>query len=99
MNGVAVIYTNRKSLSLCVGANLSDLVRRKIKPYEMMEDFKEHPAVAPLIQGGKSTEYMAHWLAEGGYDSIPRLCGDGFLIAGDSECSSMPSTGRGPTWP
>ena len=84
MNGVAVIYTNRKSLSLCVGANLADLVRRKIKPYEMMEDFKEHPSVAPLIQGGKSTEYMAHWLAEGGYDSIPRLCGDGFLIAGDS---------------
>ena len=84
MNGVAVIYTNRKSLSLCVGANLSDLVRRKIKPYEMMEDFKEHPAVAPLIQGGKPTEYMAHWLAEGGYDSIPRLCGGGFLIAGDS---------------
>jgi electron transfer flavoprotein-quinone oxidoreductase len=84
MNGVAAIYTNRRSLSLCIGANLSDLVRRKIKPYEMMEDFKEHPAVAPLIQGGKPTEYMAHWLAEGGYDSIPRLCGDGFLIAGDS---------------
>jgi electron transfer flavoprotein-quinone oxidoreductase len=27
---------------------------------------------------------MAHWLAEGGYDTIPQLCGDGFLIAGDS---------------
>ena len=27
---------------------------------------------------------MAHWIAEGGYDSIPQLCGDGFLIAGDS---------------
>jgi electron transfer flavoprotein-quinone oxidoreductase len=27
---------------------------------------------------------MAHWLAEGGYDAIPQLCGDGFLIAGDS---------------
>ena len=84
MNGVAVIYTNRKSLSLCIGANLSDLARYKIRPYELMESFKEHPMVAPLIAGGKPTEYMAHWIAEGGYEAIPQLCGDGFLIAGDS---------------
>lgn len=84
MDGVAVIYTNRKSLSLCIGANLEDLAKNKVRPYEMMEDFKAHPLVAPLIQGGKSTEYMAHWIAEGGYDTIPHLCGDGYLIAGDS---------------
>jgi electron transfer flavoprotein-quinone oxidoreductase len=84
MNGVSVIYTNRKSLSLCIGANLSDLAQHKVKPYEMMEDFKEHPMVASLIQGGKSTEYMAHWLSEGGYNVIPQLCGDGYIIAGDS---------------
>lgn len=84
MDGVGVIYTNRKSLSLCIGANLSALSRKKVRPYEMMESFKEHPMVAPLIQGGKSTEYTAHWLAEGGFDAIPHLCGDGFLIAGDS---------------
>lgn len=29
-------------------------------------------------------EYIAHWLAEGGYDTIPKLYGDGYLIAGDS---------------
>jgi electron transfer flavoprotein-quinone oxidoreductase len=84
MDGVAVIYTNKRSLSLCIGANLADLAKQKGKPYEMMEAFKAHPMVAPLIQGGKPTEYMAHWLAEGGYDAIPRLCGDGYLIAGDS---------------
>jgi len=84
MDGVAVIYTNRKSLSLCIGANLSALSRQKVRLYEMMESFKAHPMVAPLIQGGESMEYMAHWLAEGGYDAIPQLCGDGFLITGDS---------------
>jgi electron transfer flavoprotein-quinone oxidoreductase len=84
MDGVAVIYTNRKSLSLCIGASLSTLSKQKVRPYEMMETFKAHPMVAALIRGGKSTEYMAHWLAEGGYDAIPQLCGDGFLIAGDS---------------
>jgi electron transfer flavoprotein-quinone oxidoreductase len=84
MNGVAVIYTNRKSLSLCIGANLADFSANRIKPYEMMEAFKKHPMVAPLIKGGKPVEYMAHWLAEGGYDHIPELCGNGYLIAGDS---------------
>jgi len=84
MDGVAVIYTNRKSLSLCIGANLSALSKKKVRPSEMMEAFKEHPLVTPLLRGGKSTEYMAHWLAEGGYEAIPQLCGDGFLIAGDS---------------
>ena len=84
MNGVAVIYTNRKSISLCIGANLADFSQKKVKPYDMIEAFKKHPMVAPLIKGGKSIEYMAHWLPEGGYDHIPELCGDGYLIAGDS---------------
>ncbi|HVN95683.1 MAG TPA: FAD-dependent oxidoreductase [Syntrophorhabdaceae bacterium] len=84
MDGIAVIYTNKKSLSLCIGANLSDLMERKIRPYEMLEEFKSHPMVVPLIKDGQPKEYMAHWIAEGGYDSIPRLSGDGFLIAGDS---------------
>ena len=40
--------------------------------------------VAPLIEGGKTIEYTAHWLSEGGYPTIPQLAGDGYLIAGDS---------------
>ena len=84
MDGVAVIYTNRESLSISVGANLADFAARQIKPYELIESFKQHPMVAPLIADGKSLEYMAHWLAEGGYDTIPQLYGDGYLIAGDS---------------
>jgi electron transfer flavoprotein-quinone oxidoreductase len=84
MDGIAVIYTNKKSLSVCIGANLSDFMEKKIKPYEMLEVFKSHPMVAPLIRSGRPKEYMAHWIAEGGYDSIPRLYGDGFLIVGDS---------------
>jgi len=84
MDGIAVIYTNRNSLSLCIGANLADFMKSKVKPYEMLEEFKEHQMVRPLIREGKSREYLAHWIAEGGYDAIPQLCGDGYLIAGDS---------------
>ncbi len=84
MDGIAVIYTNKNSLSLCIGANLSDFAKSKVRPYEMLEEFENHPMVAPLIKGGQSKEYLAHWITEGGYDNIPGLCGDGYLIAGDS---------------
>lgn len=84
MNGVAFLYTNKGSISLGIGANLSDLSKARVRPYEMLEAFKAHPMVAPLIQGGKPMEYTAHWLPEGGYDTIPPLCGEGFLIVGDS---------------
>ncbi|HEX2964964.1 MAG TPA: FAD-dependent oxidoreductase [Syntrophorhabdaceae bacterium] len=84
MDGIAVIYTNANSLSLCIGANLSDLMKEKVRPWELLDAFKAHPMVAPLIEGGRSMEYTAHWLAEGGYDTIPSLTGDGFLITGDS---------------
>lgn len=84
MNGVGVLYTNKNSLSLVIGGNLKDFARLRLKPYELIEDFKTHPMVAPLIKGGKPREYLAHWLPEGGYDHVPRLYGDGYLIAGDS---------------
>lgn len=84
MDGVAAIYTNRNTLSILIGANLADFATYKIKPYELLEEFKQHPMVAPLISGGKPLEYVAHWLTEGGFDAIPRLYGDGYLIAGDS---------------
>ncbi len=84
MDGVGAIYTNRSSVSLALGANLADFTHYKLKPYELIESFKQHPMVAPLIAGGKPIEYTAHWLPEGGYDAIPQLYGDGYLIAGDS---------------
>jgi len=84
MDGVAVLYTNHNSLSLSIGANLADLTNTKMKPYELIESFKQHPMIAPLITDGKSKEYMAHWLVEGGYDAMPNLHGDGYLIVGDS---------------
>lgn len=84
MNGVAFLYTNRNSISIGIGANLADFARQKTRPYEMIEGLKSHPMIAPLIKDGKPKEYLAHWLPEGGFDKMPRLCGDGFLIAGDS---------------
>jgi electron transfer flavoprotein-quinone oxidoreductase len=84
MDGVAIVYTNKNSISISVGANLADFAKTKAKPYELIEAYKQHPMLAPLIEGGKPIEYTAHWLAEGGYYTVPQVFGDGYLIAGDS---------------
>ncbi len=84
MLGYAFIYTNRDSLSVGVGCFLSEFVRTKIRPYELLEEFKRHPAVRPLLEGAKVLEYSAHMIPEGGLAHMPRLYGEGVLVAGDA---------------
>ncbi|EQD26271.1 fixC protein, partial [mine drainage metagenome] len=52
--------------------------------YNIMEQFVTHPFIAPYLEGGKVEEYSAHLVCEGGIRSVPRLSGDGYMIAGDS---------------
>lgn len=84
MLGVAFIYTNKESLSLGVGCLIADYHKTQIMPYDLLDKFKEHPAVKPLIEGGQVKEYSAHLIPEGGYKAIPPLCRDGFLLVGDA---------------
>jgi electron transfer flavoprotein-quinone oxidoreductase len=84
MGGYGFIYTNRDSLSVGVGALLSHFMRTKITPYALLDQLKQHPLVRPLIAGGQVTEYLAHAIPEGGYKAMPRLFGDGVLVAGDA---------------
>ncbi|MBI4064027.1 MAG: FAD-dependent monooxygenase [Elusimicrobia bacterium] len=84
MIGYAFLYTNKESLSLGVGAKLSDLRRKMIKPYDLLDFVKTHPLISRLIKDAKPLEYSAHLIPEGGLHSMPPLYGDGFLIAGDA---------------
>jgi len=43
-----------------------------------------HPAIQRLIRGGKVVEYSAHLVPELGAGMMPRLAGDGVLVAGDA---------------
>ena len=56
----------------------------RFDPYLEFQRFKTHPAVAPLLAGGKVAFYGAKAIPEGGWWSLPRLGGDGFLLIGDS---------------
>lgn len=84
MGGYGFIYTNRESLSVGAGALISHFMRTKITPYGLLEQLKQHPLVKPLISGGQVVEYLAHAIPEGGYKAMPRLFGDGVLVAGDA---------------
>ncbi|GHT79262.1 oxidoreductase FixC [Actinomycetota bacterium] len=82
--GGGFMYTNRSSISLGVISTISDLATAKTPIYQMLEDLKQHSAVAPLIAGGKVVEHSGHMVPEGGFEMMPPLAGDGVLLAGDS---------------
>jgi electron transfer flavoprotein-quinone oxidoreductase len=50
----------------------------------MLDRFKKHPAIAPLIAGGETIEYSAHLIPEGGYNNLPQLYADGVVVVGDA---------------
>ncbi len=81
---MAWIYTNKNSVSIGVGAIVKDLIKHRINPNDLLEKVKSHPSVAPLIDGGKTKEYLAHMIPEGGFHSVPRLYTDGLMVAGDA---------------
>jgi electron transfer flavoprotein-quinone oxidoreductase len=84
VHGGAFLYTNRDSLSLGILGQLSSLVEHKTRAYDLLEEFKAHPAVAPLVRGGTLREYSAHLIPESGWNMMPTLYGNGILVAGDA---------------
>ena len=55
-----------------------------IDPHHIFQQFKLHPAIRRLLDGGKMIAAGAKAIPEGGYFSMPRMYGDGFMIVGDS---------------
>ena len=86
MMGTGFLYTNKDSLTIGIGCMLSDFKKNenKTSPYTLLEQLKQHPSVAPLIQGGEMKEYCAHLIPEGGFFAVPKVYGNGWMIVGDS---------------
>lgn len=82
--GTAFLYTNKESLNIGVGTTLSSMIKAKLKPYELLDYLKKHPMVRPYLEGGESAEYLAHLIPEGGFNSVPRVAGNGVLVVGDA---------------
>lgn len=82
--GLGFMYTNSDSVTIGVGITLNDIVDNKIKPYEYLDKLKQHPSIAPLLEGGTLKEYSAHLIPEGGYKRLPKLCDNGVMVIGDA---------------
>ncbi|MBP1884867.1 FAD-binding protein [Sinorhizobium mexicanum] len=84
MAGLAFLYTNKESISIGIGCLVSDFAATMESPYDLLENFKNHPSVRPLIADSEVKEYAAHLIPEGGYKAIPQLFGNGWVVAGDA---------------
>ena len=82
--GGAWIYggkDNIVSLGFVTGLDYPD---PRLDPQHVLQEFKKHPFVAQLLEGGHMIRYGAKSLPYGGWWSIPRVAGDGWMIVGDS---------------
>lgn len=82
--GGGFLYTNKNSISLGLVLTLADLTGSSHTVPEMLEEFKKHPAIKPLIKGGKLVEYSGHLVPEAGLGMVPQLYGDNVLVIGDA---------------
>lgn len=82
--GLGFMYTNSDSVTIGLGVTLDDLVENNYRPFEVLEKLKQHPSIAPLIEGGTLKEYSAHLIPEGGYNKVPKLCDNGVMVVGDA---------------
>jgi electron transfer flavoprotein-quinone oxidoreductase len=84
MTGMGFVYTNKESVSVGMGCLVSDFAANNDTPYGLLETFKNHPSIKPFLEGSEVKEYAAHLIPEGGYNTIPELFGDGWLVCGDA---------------
>ncbi len=91
MMGGAFLYTNKESISLGMVLGMEDMRSRRdgTESWQLLDAFKELPQIRPLVAGGAVAEYSAHAIPEGGISQVPRLAGDGYLVAGDTAGLSL----------
>lgn len=89
--GGGFLYTNKESINLGIVIGVRDLMegRPGVPAPKLLDEFKMRPEIARLIRGGKTMEYSAHLIPEGGLNALPPLIGNGILVAGDAAGLSL----------
>lgn len=82
--GGGFIYTNKNSLSVGVVTKLASLADSGIRPEELLDRFKQHPMIRPLIKDAQPREYSAHLIPESSRHKNTSDCRDGLLVVGDA---------------
>jgi electron-transferring-flavoprotein dehydrogenase len=55
-----------------------------LDPHRELQKLKTHPFLRQMLEGGKVIAYGGKTLPAGGWYSMPKLFGDGWLVTGDS---------------
>src|SRR5229473_7201923 len=82
--GGAWIYGSKDnvvSLGFVIGLDYPD---PRLDPQRVLQEFKRHPFVAKLLEGGKMIRYGAKAMPYGGWWAVPPVAGSGWMILGDS---------------
>ncbi len=53
-----------------------------LSPFDEFQRFKQHPAIRPMLEGGRRISYGARAITEGGYQSVPKLVFPGGALIG-----------------
>jgi electron-transferring-flavoprotein dehydrogenase len=72
---------NIVSLGYVTGLDYAD---PRLDPQRVLQQWKKHPYIAKLLEGGKMIRYGAKSMPYGGWFSMPQLAGNGWMIVGDS---------------
>jgi electron-transferring-flavoprotein dehydrogenase len=72
---------NRVYIGYVVGLDYRD---PRLKPFEAFQQFKHHPSIRPLLEGGEILAAGARTISAGGWQSTPRLDMPGALLIGDA---------------
>jgi electron-transferring-flavoprotein dehydrogenase len=72
---------DRVYVGFVVGLDYAD---PRLAPFEAFQQFKHHPGIKPLLEGGEILAAGARTIAAGGWQSIPRLEMPGAILIGDA---------------
>jgi electron-transferring-flavoprotein dehydrogenase len=72
---------NRVSIGFVAGLDWADA---RLSPHDLLQEFKLHPRVRKILEGGKRVGWGAKAIPEGGYWAMPKLHAPGMVIAGDA---------------
>lgn len=56
----------------------------RLSVHDVLQEFKLHPRIRAILEGGERVTWGAKAIPEGGYWAMPRLAGQGFAIVGDA---------------
>jgi electron-transferring-flavoprotein dehydrogenase len=72
---------NRVYIGYVVGLDYED---PRLRPFEAFQQFKHHPSIRALLEGGEILAAGARTIAAGGWQSLPRLEMPGAMLIGDT---------------